>query len=1411
MTWTTPPTVQALRRWLTRLLIEPRPASPMPLTDWRYSRLLATILLIFIPAGSFVAIAPAFTDPNYNFTSDIGFWPSVISMTGFTIAYLLNRRGHYRTAIRLTILIMIGASFLLAIADTSGTYIGILSFLFVPVLLASYMMSSTWTIGMGIASLVAMLILPLFFSHIPLETILNGPFSISLIVFVLVGPMTYYREKWQQASEQQLNESQQQFRQMVEHYPDMVTVEQDGRYIYVNQAGVRLLGATYASEIKDKPVSDFLPADSSREIAARMVRQQTGGEMVYHSEEQITRLDGVVLDVEVETMPTTVNGKLATQKFIRPVTQTSSAPPNTPYRQVVESVHEMVLFLDARSVITYMNTHATVRLGYQVGQSIQSITAPDSPSYDLPRLPQASDDAISRTARIETKFIDKSGRPLPVSLRYLKDNMGSGGGIIIATDQTKAQQNQVNIEQGEERFAHIFNSNVIGIAIVTLEEGRFVAINDYFLSRIGYTREQVIGSTSIELGMFPVETENSYTARQRLIEALKANGTIHNYRYQMQTAGGDLINVHSNLELITLGGEPHILTLMQDITDEIEIKRALTEAETRYRAVTNLMTDYAYYLNINERGRLQLAWITGAFTQITGYTPEEASQWDDWKQIVHPDDIPVVQQHLKQIIKGNAAQVEYRVQTRDGATRWIHQSDRPVTTENGSRHVSGIYGTCQDITSRMEAENALRDHALQQAVVAELGQRALERGIDSSVLHEEAVRLTAHVLNTDTCLLMLVDESANALRLVSSVLPDPSASTRINEQIPLDDDTNQAVYTLLQGEPVVIEDHTTETRFPNCKIVRDFDIRSSASVAIHGHESRLLGVLVAHSTAPAFFSVEDVSYLQAIANVLAAYQEQKAAEHAEREQRIIAEALRDTAALLNSTLDLDTLLDHLLNNLGLIAPYDSASVMLMQPDGSMKIIRHRGFDKFGINDTTLMDVTIPANNVKINNMIEQNGMMFIRDVREEPDWFLVAGTEFIRSYVGALIQAHGQVLGIINMDSATPNAFTAEHADRLLVLANQAAIAITNARRAEELEQRVRERTDELNIEHHRLQTILDASGEGIFYTEDLCIGYANQMFYTLTGFDASSLLDRTPADLMAPDLDEKQRIDWDDIHTRLAKEPVIRHETCLQRADGSVFDAGLTISRYGQHDGIVQMVVIVRDISQAKQLEKQKSRFIADASHELRTPLASLNMRLYMLRRNPERREANIAHLERGIERMSTLVEDMLNLSRFENGVIPLHYVDVIVQTLIIDVLEMQQSRADEKTIRVTHSLIEDPVHVFADPDRIRQVLNNLVGNAINYTEDGGSVHVAMQLHEDWVLVQVEDNGLGISKEDLDHIFQPFYRSNKDIPGTGLGLSISNEIIEQHGGKITVESELGCGSTFTMWLRLSHTPKLGD
>jgi signal transduction histidine kinase len=232
------------------------------------------------------------------------------------------------------------------------------------------------------------------------------------------------------------------------------------------------------------------------------------------------------------------------------------------------------------------------------------------------------------------------------------------------------------------------------------------------------------------------------------------------------------------------------------------------------------------------------------------------------------------------------------------------------------------------------------------------------------------------------------------------------------------------------------------------------------------------------------------------------------------------------------------------------------------------------------------------------------------------------------------------------------------------------------------------------------------------------------------------------------------------------------------------------------------------RLVEELQALDTYKSQLIATVSHELKNPLTAISGHLEMLESSadlPATAVASIRAMDRGARRLGRVVDDLLLLSKVGDPQYPIIPVPVDVHRILVDVLDLSSLAADRKSLEVTLDVPEEPVLALGDAAEIDRICANLISNAVKYTPAGRSVEVSLRRTDGQVVLKVCDEGLGISPEDQRHLFTEFFRSNNPEavaePGTGLGLAIVQRIVDRHGGRVTLESELGKGSTFTVTL----------
>ncbi len=267
-----------------------------------------------------------------------------------------------------------------------------------------------------------------------------------------------------------------------------------------------------------------------------------------------------------------------------------------------------------------------------------------------------------------------------------------------------------------------------------------------------------------------------------------------------------------------------------------------------------------------------------------------------------------------------------------------------------------------------------------------------------------------------------------------------------------------------------------------------------------------------------------------------------------------------------------------------------------------------------------------------------------------------------------------------------------------------------------------------------------------------------------------------------------------------------VKRVTATAQGIASSSDLSRRVDYHGPKDEIGELAATFdRMIEQLDGLLRSQRGFVADASHELRGPLTVIRGNLDLLKRNlsEEDRTESIRVLEAEMARMTRIVNDLLVLAEVESG--PLEQSQLVsLKDIILDAQDRALLLAGDRHIVIER---QDDLWVRGDAHKLDQLVGNLVGNAIKYTPEGGTVTLSLFQDGEWARLDVADTGIGISPEHLPHIFDRFYRVDRARSraggGTGLGLAIVKGIALQHGGKVTVTSETGKGSTFTVWLKL--------
>ncbi len=371
-------------------------------------------------------------------------------------------------------------------------------------------------------------------------------------------------------------------------------------------------------------------------------------------------------------------------------------------------------------------------------------------------------------------------------------------------------------------------------------------------------------------------------------------------------------------------------------------------------------------------------------------------------------------------------------------------------------------------------------------------------------------------------------------------------------------------------------------------------------------------------------------------------------------------------------------------------------------------------------------------------------------------------------------------------------------------------------RLGEKLTSTLERREKQLVTTEDRYKNLFDRANDLIFILDKKsCFSEMNGKFEEIFGYRRDQWIGRSFYDLVPGNFrNEAIKYCWETL-----KGGAPRFELAAVRNDGRVINLALANSPVRNEEGeITGIMGIARDISESKKLEELQNKFVAHVSHELRTPLTAMGEFISILADGipGELNQAQKDYCKRigfNIDRLTRIIENLLLISRVDEGKLALEKELVDLGGLVSQVKDNLAPTAARKQISLETDIEDMIPKIYADPNRISQVITNLVANALKFTPNNGQVTIAVRDRESSVELQVRDTGIGISSQDRERIFDRFQqirrRSEFGRGGTGLGLAISREIVFLHRGSIRVESEVGKGSVFYVTLPKAPAPRV--
>jgi signal transduction histidine kinase len=511
-------------------------------------------------------------------------------------------------------------------------------------------------------------------------------------------------------------------------------------------------------------------------------------------------------------------------------------------------------------------------------------------------------------------------------------------------------------------------------------------------------------------------------------------------------------------------------------------------------------------------------------------------------------------------------------------------------------------------------------------------------------------------------------------------------------------------------------------------------------------------------------------------------------------------ALTAIAAQVNCTQDLAEILQAALETtLDVIGEQSGEIFLLDEEAGELVLHTHQGVSQAFVHEES----HIGSQECLCGQAVQTRQMLVTSDLAGHSLRTRTACVrEGFRSCVRLPLLARGQVLGLLNIQSPDQRDFERDDLELLTAIGNQIGIAIANAQLIEDAERR-----------RATLDSVMNSLVDGlILLNHHRLISYVNPCAETILDLPAGDLVGQTLAAMghaIAGRVDEPEAM----LRALEAAASNVEDTPTVEFSLNKPETRTLQVRMFPIHrpeDGWQGMALLLHDITRERELDQMKSQLLSTISHELRTPLASIKgFATTLLREDVDWDETSrrefLSIIDEESDRLSELIGNLLDMSRIEAGELPVEPEPIDLVPIIQETLAEFQMMTRDHHFRL-HLPATIPL-VMADPRRTRQVLRNLVENAVKYSPGGGPISIAARPSEGTIVVSVADRGIGIDPQQLARVFDRFYQvdsaSTRQVGGSGLGLSISKAIVEAQEGSIWAESEAGVGSTFYFSLPL--------
>ena len=937
-----------------------------------------------------------------------------------------------------------------------------------------------------------------------------------------------------------------------------------------------------------------------------------------------------------------------------------------------------------------------------------------------------------------------------------------------------------SLSASKSRFATIFDNSPIPTAIATVDDLQWVDANAMFFELCGYTRQELLGRDKEEAKIW-VNAEDL----AQMLTLIHEQGQVRNFETSLQRKDDEIRQVSVTIGKLNLDETDRLIFQVLDITEKHQLAKSLFESNQRFEQLATHIEEVFW---ISEKtGKINYA--SPACDSLFGCSAEDLYLGrKEFIDLVHPEDRQIVFDSFESDLRGENSVVEYRIVHPDGEIRWVSDRSYPILGKQGE--LLRTVGITTDITEQKMLEVEHRE------MTAYLEDAEQQAGLGS--------------WSQD----LLTNQGKWSQQMFTLFGFDPAEGTptipAFLERIHPEDREmlGNVLFKMMHGE------ETTTL----------FTYRTNPERG----EMRVLK--------PTYRVEKDANerITKFIGTVLDITERKRAEAELEYRQKLLEKVIH-AGKNITSITDLDTCLREIHQNITVNLGFERVGLFLYDAEKNA-IQGTYGTDRNGqmVKNDWFLEIVNDQSDWQVA-LQNPTGIKVTTDYEKEYPSSPNNEMRGVKQHIMLAAWAGGAPMALIAVDNLiTKKPITPADIEAIQLFAGYAGLAIQNARLHSGLEALVEERTTALRKSEKSLQLFLDTANDLIqSLDESGHYIYVNQSWCRTLGYTFEEAKELNMLQVVDKEYHEHCMKIFEGF-MKDGKSQIL--EVGFRTKSGSLVIVEGSISIQERNDGMRVTNGFFRDITGRKQAEiamrkanlemeqalRMKDEFLANMSHELRTPLnAVLGLSESLLEETigpiNQRQEKYLQTINESGKHLLELINEILDLAKIESGKIQLNIHKVDIHKICEATLQIVEHLAKKKSQKI-HLEIDDKVRfIQADERRLKQMIVNLLSNGIKFTQAGGEIGVKVYPEPAFnvVNIQVWDTGIGIPKSDLARIFQPFIQLNsglaRESSGTGLGLTLVEQMARLHGGSITVNSQSGKGSSFTISLPNSQDTRTVD